>query len=405
MHKIILFFFFTGSCLSMVFGQSNTSQNDVLDYGVQMGMGVTKLVHEDTLPDGAKLLYGGGHLRYKLKNNFGIYGALQYSVRGANTDNMVYKCRLRYVDVDMMPEFTFLDYFTLRTGFRYAVLVNSVYKELNFAYTTFKWITDYDNELEAVVGLEAEFSDQWAMYANYTLPVNDIPYSNVQIGICFRPSAINLEGKDPRVKKIPSELSQIRRVTYLDLDNDARIMFPPEAFQMKQLRKLSMSRNHLKRIPPEIAQLKQLEYLSLSFNNIRHISDSIASLKKLEYLDLRYNDLEALPESIGELESLEILFLGHNELTSLPENMGKLKNLKYLQVGKNYLDEIPESLFDINSLIELDLRDSGIMSIPDKLDQLRNLERLYIDCTVPPSVTNSNPRLKINPPEQAMGEL
>ncbi|MEA3448703.1 MAG: outer membrane beta-barrel protein [Bacteroidota bacterium] len=392
-------------CLSMVYGQDTNNPHKRIDYGVQMGVGITNLVHEDSLSDGASLMYAGGHMRYHLNSNLGIYGALQYSVRGANTDNMVYKCRLRYVDLDLMPEFTFFDYFTLRAGFRYAVLASSVYKELRFHYHTYDWNTGYDNQLEAVIGMEAEFSDQWAMYANYTLPVNDLPYSNLQVGIYFRPGLSHEKANELKMNKIPSEANQISKVTDLNLQNDDRLIFPPEVFRMYRLKKLNMSRNYLRRIPSQIARLKNLEYLTVLFNDIEYISDSIKALKNLEYLDLRYNELTSLPESMGELESLEILFLGHNNLKRLPESIGVLKNLKYLQVGKNYLDGLPESLFEINSLVELDLRDCGIMSIPDKLDQLRNLERLYIDCPVPPSVINSNPRLKINPPEKAIGEL
>jgi hypothetical protein len=368
-------------------------------YGGQAGMGISHLGDRDTVPDGVVLPFVGFHGQYTPFDHFGILASAQYSQRGSNTGNQAFKYRLHYLDLDVMPEFYFMDYFTIRAGFRYAVLMGQKYKEMSgqsgSGYVVHDLSGGYSNQLEALLGIEAAFDDEWALYANYSLPVTDMPYTNLQVGIVFRPKASFFEPEGPTVRKIPEDNAKLGYITDLKLNNDGLVMVPPEVFQMKKLKKLSLIRNNLRGIPPEIGRLSNLEYLALQFNNIKTISDSIGRLKNLEYLDLRYNKLEKLPDKLTELESLQFLYLGHNELRELPENIGDLQNLQYLHVGKNFLDDLPPSLFEINTLIELDLRDSGLISIPDKLHQLRNLERLYVDFPVPPSVVNANPRLEI----------
>ncbi|MFP4663192.1 MAG: outer membrane beta-barrel protein [Bacteroidales bacterium] len=368
-------------------------------YGGQVGLGISHLGNRDTVPENAALPVVGIHGQYYTGKYLGIMGSAQYSMRGSNTSNMAYKYRLHYLDLDIMPEFYFLDYFTLRAGVRYAMLLNQQYKvlegETSSGYTSYNMTKDYGNEIEAILGLEAAFNDEWALFANYTIPVNDLPYSNIQIGIAYKPKSAIFEPAGPSVREIPSDESKWPFITDLKLNNDGLLMIPPEVYNMEKLEKLSVIRNSLTRVPPEIGRLEKLEYLALQFNEIEVISDSIGQLTKLEYLDLRYNELETLPESIAKLENLQFLYLGHNDLRQLPNSIGDLKNLQYLHIGKNYLDEVPESLFELSRLIELDLRDSGLMSIPDKLYKLRNLERLYVDFPVPPSVVSSNPRLEI----------
>ena len=389
----------------LVVGASASAQNpgdstvSPFTYGGQAGLGLSHLGDADTIPEGAALPFLGFHGQYKPSDHFGVMASAQYSQRGSNTGNQALKYRLHYLDLDLMPEICFLDYFTIRAGVRYALLLGQKYKELSgessSGYVTRDFSGGFSNQLEALVGIEAAFDNEWALYANYSLPVTDMPYTNFQVGIAYRPASSIFEPEGPTVREIPDDRSKLPYITDLKLNNDGLTMVPPEVYQMKKLKKLSLIRNSLRNIPMEIGQLEQLEYLALQFNDIKAISNSIGELQKLEYLDLRYNELEKLPSALTQLENLQFLYLGHNELRKLPENIGDLQNLQYLHIGKNFLNDLPESLFEINTLIELDLRDSGLISIPDKLHQLRNLERLYVDFPVPPSVVNANPRLQI----------
>ena len=74
----------------------------------------------------------------------------------------------------------------------------------------------------------------------------------------------------------------------------------------------------LKKIPSEISQLKNLEYLILNNDKINEIPPEIGQLEKLKVLHLNHNELSKLPPEIGQLENLEELSLTHNQLANLP---------------------------------------------------------------------------------------
>lgn len=405
MKKSILLLIAVFSAIS-VFSQIDKDSSK-FKFGGHLGISVSNLTKPDSLTDGAELLYAGFNSQYKINERFGVSGLLTLGSRGANSENMQYKLRSSYLDVDLSPEVYFLKYFTFRYGLRFACHINSTIKELSAdtqsGYSRKDYKGGMENELQMISGLEFALSDNLSVVGNYTLPVTKMDYSYWQIGFVFRPEKDFYEISEPTVRSIPEDENKKKFVTDLKLNNDGLKTIPIEVYQLEKLEKLSLIRNDLKVIPDDIGRLKSLKYLALEYNQLVSISDSIGSLENLEYLNLRYNNLTELPEEIGNLKNLKFLYLGHNQLKELPSSIGELENLQYLQIGKNFLNELPEEVFELTNLIELDLRDSGIMSIPDKLHKLRNLERLYIDCPVPPSVVGANPRLKINSGVAPMG--
>ena len=97
-------------------------------------------------------------------------------------------------------------------------------------------------------------------------------------------------------------------------------------------------------IPEQISNLKSLTTLDLNNNDINKLPDSIGTLKALKYLDLSNNSLKILSNSIVSLKSLEYLDLSGNNIKELPESFKELKSLKTLRLDNNLIQFVPQTL-------------------------------------------------------------
>lgn len=114
---------------------------------------------------------------------------------------------------------------------------------------------------------------------------------------------------------IPNQITQLTRLTYLNLSNNKINDMTPlmTPCVLENLVELCLSRNNITFIPDEIENLNNLKFLHLQFNEIAFVSSSIGNLKHLVHLDLSANCLTTIPNSIRNLNLVE-LYLGINEL-------------------------------------------------------------------------------------------
>jgi hypothetical protein len=93
--------------------------------------------------------------------------------------------------------------------------------------------------------------------------------------------------------------------------------------------------NEISKIPDAISELKKLTELNLNSNQISEIPDVISTLKNLTKFNLFNNQISEIPDAISELKNLTELDLNSNQISKIPEAILKLKNLKILMVRNN----------------------------------------------------------------------
>ena len=81
---------------------------------------------------------------------------------------------------------------------------------------------------------------------------------------------------------------------------------------------LSLFNLGLSEMPSEISNLKNLTYLCLGSNNLTQLPSTISNLKSLEILILNNNQITEVPESIIELPRLRYLYMKNNKVSKIP---------------------------------------------------------------------------------------
>nr|XP_034920424.1 MDIS1-interacting receptor like kinase 2-like [Populus alba] len=182
---------------------------------------------------------------------------------------------------------------------------------------------------------------------------------------------------------IPSHISNLTKITYLDLcDNHFTGNIPLEIGLLKSLNFFNLWKNKLSgSIPSSIGNMTKLIDLRLNENNLTGlIPTSIGNLKHLLVLYLWGNKLIGLiPPEIGLLQSLSFLDLSSNDLTgSILFSIGNLRNLSILFLWDNKLSgSIPSSIGNMNKLIDLRLRENKLSGfIPSSIGNMTMLTRL-----------------------------
>ncbi|KAI7879280.1 outer arm dynein light chain 1 [Lichtheimia hyalospora FSU 10163] len=103
-------------------------------------------------------------------------------------------------------------------------------------------------------------------------------------------------------------------------------------------------------LPTEITTLKRLSFLDLSHNRLTSLPSSIQQLKRLGHLNLAHNRISYIPKVIGKLRKLVHLDLSHNGLREVPLGSNELVYLKWLDVSHSRIDAIPAELLQLTKL-------------------------------------------------------
>ena len=223
-------------------------------------------------------------------------------------------------------------------------------------------------ELEAIKGILTKVGNK--------LPVLDNIIWNsygITIGDCH---ITGLGLYNANLNEIPEEISQLKKLKKLNLNNnEIRSIpdfitslikleeiflsgntekvsnLPKDISKLINLRLLILNRNNLSLFPSDFAKLDNLQILRLDDNLFDHLGDDIFSLKSLEYLYLKRNKISTI-DSIQnpEVSKLKVLFLDDNKLTSVPNNISRLENLEILSLTNNNLSSLPKSLNNLKKL-------------------------------------------------------
>jgi hypothetical protein len=173
------------------------------------------------------------------------------------------------------------------------------------------------------------------------------------------------------VMPLPSVLSELSYITFLNLENVGLVSSIPEGFfsNLSHLQSAYLNNNDITgTLPNSIKYLSSIKVLWLGGNNMDGtIISEIGNLTTLVDLSLESNFREdssgnrgfvaALPSEIGRLTNLEILSLADNALSGqLPLQMGDLISLRQLDLRNNFFEnQLPTNLGKLEMLEELDI--------------------------------------------------
>jgi internalin A len=167
--------------------------------------------------------------------------------------------------------------------------------------------------------------------------------------------------------QLPSELSLLTHVKFLNLSHNLFSIFPEEILSLRNLEYLDLNNNKLRYLPPELETMDQLRVLSLYHNQLEEIPSGIGKLIRLQELKLHNNKISTIPDEIGMLMELRALYINHNRLTTIPSQIGDLRTLSKILIHGNPL---PDTALTIAEL--------GITELLSYLRSLSDLtESLY----------------------------
>ena len=211
----------------------------------------------------------------------------------------------------------------------------------------------------------------------------------------------NNKGGENKISKLPKEIGQLKKLTYLNLSYGQLLELPREIGQLKGLISLNLNSNQLQSLPTEIGQLKSLSSLVLSSNQLQSLPAEIGQLKGLSNLnissnptlkdysillkldglsslDLSSNQLQSLPTEIGQLKGLSNLNINSNPTLKDYSTLLKLEGLTSLSFSSNQLQGLPAEIGQLKGLISLNLNSNQLQSLPTEIGQLKGLTSLNL---------------------------
>ena len=226
--------------------------------------------------------------------------------------------------------------------------------------------------------LIAHLNSQRSSTVNDTTPGRGNRLAKVRIQQAMESGSNSLDLSGLRIRKLPREISQLRRLRTLHASGNRLTDFI-EVCDLPLLETLDLSFNNLTSLPPEIGRLRNLKHLWLNNNNILQIPPEVGSLVHLRTLWLSSNGLTQVPTQIGNLADLESLDLSKMSISYLPSEIGDLKRLQRLDLDGNSLTSIPREISKLTNLRILFLDYNSLSSIPVELSSIPTLRTLSIN--------------------------
>lgn len=186
--------------------------------------------------------------------------------------------------------------------------------------------------------------------------------------------------EQPNYIKSLAKLPNMRKLVLLGEINNLDSVFK-ELQKVEGLEELEITKAGIKKIPDEVSFLRKLKILSFRENEIETISNEIKELTQLEMLDLSWNKLKSLPDSFCMINKLRVLRIDNNPtilVDSLINCMGGIKSLKELSIYGNNIKSINANMCHLYSLKSLNIEKNQITTLPGEIACLTNLEKMYI---------------------------
>ncbi|XP_077330913.1 leucine-rich repeat-containing protein 2 [Lithobates pipiens] len=164
-----------------------------------------------------------------------------------------------------------------------------------------------------------------------------------------------------KLECLPPEIGCLRHLRELNVAFNYLKEVPPELGDCENLERLDVSGNlHITELPFELSNLKKVTYVDVSANKFSSVPICVLRMSSLQWLDISSNILKDLPQDIDRLEELETLLLQKNNITYLPLELNNMTKLKMLVVSGESLVEIPSALTEKPSLKYVTILDNPI---------------------------------------------
>lgn len=112
------------------------------------------------------------------------------------------------------------------------------------------------------------------------------------------------------------------------------------------LTELSINDESLTVLPDNIGQLKNLRALNISSCYLNQIPQTIGALTHLTHLTLNCEALERLPKSVGQLSKLEELIVISEKIEQLPDSLANLTHLRGLDIPAHLVNQLPIGIIE-----------------------------------------------------------
>ncbi|XP_015192344.1 leucine-rich repeat-containing protein 2 isoform X2 [Lepisosteus oculatus] len=147
------------------------------------------------------------------------------------------------------------------------------------------------------------------------------------------------------ITELPAEIGKLIYLKELNLSYNKLSSIPPELGECENLEKLELIANlNLWELPFELSNLKKLIYLDLSANKFHTIPVCVLRMSGLQWFDISNNLLKELPEDIDRLQELNSFFLQKNIMTYLPNSLCNISTLSMIVVSGDHLVSMPTAI-------------------------------------------------------------
>ncbi len=198
---------------------------------------------------------------------------------------------------------------------------------------------------------------------------------------------INLKSNPELIlKDVFKQLSEVKKLKVIRLGNDSIKLIPQSIELLKNVEELEITNTRIRFLPVEIGELRKLKVLNLSANSeLITLPESIKNLIQLEevYLEamkvqFKYTDVLTRLSNCNKLKKL--MMPQSTGLINLPVVIGKMKSLEYLNITAcRDLKIIPKEIGQLSKLKFLEMgSNSKIIALPLEINKLQSLEILDI---------------------------
>lgn len=150
-----------------------------------------------------------------------------------------------------------------------------------------------------------------------------------------------------QISHLPAEIGRLKNLRELNVSFNHLKSIPPELGDCEHLERLDCSGNlDLTELPFELSNLKRVTFVDISANKFSSVPICVLRMANLQWFDISNNNLNDLPQDIDRLEELQSFLLYKNKLTYLPYALLNLKKLALIVVSGDHLVEVPTALCD-----------------------------------------------------------